>query len=174
MKSFVNNHPEIAPACFGEILFLHRAVMPILDPSPQLITGVMLTTGLGLGLTLSSTCTAIRNVVPELNPFRFTILANHVVRVLFRLEQQHRQSSPYAVSPGEKGTRHPCLLGWSLLPPAPPVWMNRGASSNPGSAVQLPSILHALWPTLLPFGLFQRATLEGCPSPSLKQERSPA
>ncbi|KAI3550463.1 hypothetical protein CABS01_13525 [Colletotrichum abscissum] len=39
----------------------------------------------------------------------------------------------------------PLATGVSLLPPAPPVWMNRGASSNPGSAVQLPSILHALY-----------------------------
>ncbi|KAK1524816.1 hypothetical protein CPAR01_13764 [Colletotrichum paranaense] len=39
----------------------------------------------------------------------------------------------------------PLATGASLLPPAPPVWMNRGASSNPGSAVQLPSILYALY-----------------------------
>ncbi|UQC77002.1 uncharacterized protein CLUP02_02468 [Colletotrichum lupini] len=39
----------------------------------------------------------------------------------------------------------PLATGVSLLPPAPPVWMNRGASSSPGSAVQLPSILYALY-----------------------------
>ncbi|KXH42192.1 hypothetical protein CNYM01_13821 [Colletotrichum nymphaeae SA-01] len=55
--------------------------MPILDPSPQLITGVMLTTGPGLGLTLSSTYSPI--------------LANHVVRVLFLLEQQHRHHTQF-------------------------------------------------------------------------------
>ncbi|KAI3549902.1 hypothetical protein CSPX01_02077 [Colletotrichum filicis] len=73
--------------------------MPILDPSPQLITGVMLTTGLGLGLTLSSTYSPI--------------LANHVVRVLFLLEQQHRHHTQFL-----RGRKERATLGYWGVPVA--------------------------------------------------------
>ncbi|KXH25257.1 hypothetical protein CSIM01_04201 [Colletotrichum simmondsii] len=100
------------------------------------------------------------------------ILANHVVRVLFLLEQQHRHHTQFLR--GRKGRATHAYWGVPVAACATRLDESRGEQQ---SRKRRAAPLHPACPLgseLFPSDSSREPLWRCCPSPSLKQERSPA